>query len=41
MICEGNIPIAIAGIMGGLISEVEEHTTNILLESANFFCNEH
>ncbi|MDD4210819.1 MAG: phenylalanine--tRNA ligase subunit beta [Clostridia bacterium] len=37
MICEGNIPIAIAGIMGGLISEVEEHTTNILLESANFF----
>lgn len=29
-------PVALAGIMGGLNSEVEETTTKILLESANF-----
>ena len=36
MICDGEKPIAIAGIMGGLNSEVSGTTTNILLESACF-----
>ncbi|MDD4268829.1 MAG: phenylalanine--tRNA ligase subunit beta [Pirellulaceae bacterium] len=29
-------PVALAGVMGGLNSEVEESTTKVLLESANF-----
>ncbi len=29
-------PVALAGVMGGLNSEVEETTTKVLLESANF-----
>ncbi len=36
MICDAEKPVAIAGIMGGKNSEVEEHTTSILLESAYF-----
>ena len=36
MICDGEKPIAVAGIMGGLNSEVTNTTTNILLESACF-----
>ncbi len=36
MICDGDKPIAVAGIMGGLNSEVSGTTTNILLESACF-----
>ncbi|MGB3210176.1 MAG: phenylalanine--tRNA ligase subunit beta [Desulforhopalus sp.] len=36
MICDGEKPIAVAGIMGGLNSEVSGETTNILLESACF-----
>lgn len=36
MINDGRGPIAIAGVMGGLDSEVTEQTTNILIESANF-----
>ena len=36
MICDGEKPIAIAGIMGGQNSEVTSTTTNILLESACF-----
>ena len=36
MICDGEKPIAVAGIMGGLNSEVSDSTTNILLESACF-----
>ncbi len=36
MICDGEKPIAIAGIMGGQNSEVTNTTTNILLESACF-----
>ena len=36
MICDGVGPVALAGIMGGLNSEVEENTTDILLESAYF-----
>ncbi len=35
-ICDANGPIAIAGVMGGLHSEVSDSTTNILLESAYF-----
>ena len=36
MICDGVKPVAIAGIMGGLNSEVKEDTSTILLESAYF-----
>lgn len=36
MICDGERPVAVAGIMGGLESEVTEETTEILLESASF-----
>jgi len=36
MICDGKKPVAMAGVMGGLNSEVENTTTNILLESAYF-----
>lgn len=36
MICDGKKPIALAGIMGGLNSEISEVTTNVLLESAYF-----
>lgn len=35
-ICDGNGPVAIAGVMGGLHSEVSDSTTNILIESAYF-----
>jgi phenylalanyl-tRNA synthetase beta chain len=35
-ICDGNGPTAIAGVMGGLHSEVSDSTTNILIESAYF-----
>ncbi|MGQ9683909.1 MAG: phenylalanine--tRNA ligase subunit beta [Anaerolineae bacterium] len=36
LITDGGGPVAIAGVMGGLESEVSEQTTNILLEAANF-----
>ena len=36
LICDGKKPVAIAGIMGGLNSEVKEDTRTILLESAYF-----
>lgn len=36
MICNGDIPVAIAGIMGGLDSEIVEDTTTLTLESATF-----
>jgi phenylalanyl-tRNA synthetase beta chain len=36
LICDGKKPIALAGIMGGLNSEISENTTNVLLESALF-----
>ena len=36
MIWNENEPVALAGIMGGLNSEVSESTTSLLLESANF-----
>ncbi len=35
-ICDGKGPVAIAGVMGGLHSEVSDSTTNILIESAYF-----
>jgi len=35
-ICDGNGPVAIAGVMGGENSEVSDSTTNILIESAYF-----
>ncbi len=35
-ICDGQKPVAIAGVMGGQNSEVSDKTTNILLESAYF-----
>ncbi len=36
MINDGQGPIAIAGVMGGLNSEIQEDTKTILVESANF-----
>lgn len=36
MICNGDTPVAIAGIMGGLDSEIVDDTTTLTLESANF-----
>lgn len=36
MICDGEKPVALAGVMGGLNSEIEDATTRILLESAYF-----
>ena len=36
MICNGDRPVAIAGIMGGLDSEIVDDTTTLTLESATF-----
>ncbi len=36
MICDGIKPVAIAGVMGGLNSEIREETKKVLLESAYF-----
>lgn len=36
MINDAEKPIAVAGIMGGLNSEIKEDTTTVVLESANF-----
>ncbi len=36
MICDGEGPTAVAGVMGGAQSEVSDATTNILLECAYF-----
>ena len=36
MICNDNTPVAIAGIMGGLDSEIVEDTSTLTLESATF-----
>lgn len=35
-ICDGKGPVGIAGVMGGLHSEVSDNTTNIFLEGAYF-----
>jgi len=36
LITDGQGPVAVAGVMGGLESEVTEETTDVLLEAANF-----
>ncbi|MGN0814775.1 MAG: phenylalanine--tRNA ligase subunit beta [Candidatus Coproplasma sp.] len=36
VICDGNKPAALAGIMGGLNSEIENDTTELLFEAAKF-----
>lgn len=36
LICDGRGPVALAGVMGGLDSEVEAATTRVLLEAAAF-----
>ncbi|MCK8602544.1 phenylalanine--tRNA ligase subunit beta [Desulfoferrobacter suflitae] len=36
LICDGRNPVAIAGIMGGLDSEIKADTTRVLIESAYF-----
>ncbi|MBN2420408.1 MAG: phenylalanine--tRNA ligase subunit beta [Deltaproteobacteria bacterium] len=36
MICDGKKPVGVAGIMGGLNSEISDSTKNILIESAYF-----
>ncbi len=36
MICDGERPVAIGGVMGGLNSEINEGTINVLIESAYF-----
>ncbi len=36
MICDGKEPVAIAGIMGGLNSEINAATRNVMIESAFF-----
>ena len=36
MICNGDTPVAIAGIMGGFDSEIVEDTSSLTLESATF-----
>jgi phenylalanyl-tRNA synthetase beta chain len=36
LITDGSGPVAVAGVIGGLDTEISDHTTNVLLESANF-----
>ncbi len=36
MICDGVKPVAVAGVMGGLNSEIKKETKSVLLESAYF-----
>ncbi len=36
LICDGERPVALAGVMGGLNSEIEDHTQQVLIESAFF-----
>ncbi len=36
MICDGQKPVAVGGVMGGLNSEIEDATTRVLIESACF-----
>jgi phenylalanyl-tRNA synthetase beta chain len=36
LICDGDVPVALAGVMGGLATEVTQKTTSVVLESASF-----
>ena len=36
VICDGQGPVAIAGVMGGAESEISDETTDVLIECANF-----
>jgi phenylalanyl-tRNA synthetase beta chain len=36
MICDGQKPVGVGGVMGGLNSEIEESTTRVLIEGAYF-----
>ena len=36
MICDGKKPVALAGIMGGLNSEIRDTTTEVMFEAAKF-----
>lgn len=36
VICDANKPVALAGIMGGLNSEIKDTTTDVIFESARF-----
>ena len=36
VICDAERPVAVAGVMGGLNSEIQQHTKTIVFESANF-----
>lgn len=36
LICDTERPVAVAGVMGGELAEVSEHTSDVLLESATF-----
>lgn len=36
LICDSSNPIAVAGIMGGLDTEIDNNTKNIIIECANF-----
>lgn len=36
LICDGEQPVALAGVMGGMDSEVTDSTRSLLIESANF-----
>jgi phenylalanyl-tRNA synthetase beta chain len=36
LICDGNGPVAVAGVMGGLDTEIRDETENVLIECAYF-----
>ena len=36
LICDAERPVAVAGVMGGALAEISDHTSEILLEAASF-----